>query len=70
MTQKVRVTLSMVVRSSAVTVMHYTCRRLDLAELFGRDTPHPHCGVSEACCDEAGVVCEVHCSQTLQVQKG
>lgn len=70
MLQKARITFSTVVRPSVVTVMHCTCRRLDLAELFRRDAPHPYCGVSEASCDQTRVVGEVHCSQTLKVQKG
>ncbi|KAF3843995.1 hypothetical protein F7725_016043 [Dissostichus mawsoni] len=41
-----------------VTVVRCTCCGLDLAELLGRDAPHPYCGVSEAPRDQAGVVCE------------
>lgn len=52
------------------TIIHCTCCRLDFAELFWCDTPHAHCRVCKASCNQAGVICEVHCSQTLQEGKG
>lgn len=60
--------VSTVVGSLAVT--RCTCCRLDLAESLWRDTPHPDCGVSEASRNQAGVVCEVHCGQTLKEENG
>lgn len=53
-------------KTKDVTVTLRTCSRFNFTELFGRDAPHPDCGVGEATSNQAGIVCEVHCSQTLQ----
>lgn len=47
-----------------------TCRRLDLAEFFRSDAPHPDCGVSKASGNQARVICHIHSSQTLQASRG
>lgn len=38
---------------SEVALVYCTCCRLDFAELFRRDAPHPHRGVSKATRDQA-----------------